>query len=276
MAVFQVGVSWTALWLWSVTYMTFLAATWEEFFVGKLTLGIVNGPSDGIMLSVLSFLASARSPGMWATPMRDTPWIVSVLGEGHRALDLPLHWCLLGGVSAGLVPTVLDSVYTIYTRGRQREWTEPLAKLFPFVQHLVLVVAWAGLSPSGVFESHPRTFMLANCFLFCSMICKMMLAHLCAVDFRHFRSSTLPLTLAVASSLLPVLAPGALPVVSEEVALHAVLVLHVAAYAHFVYHVIDEITDILGIRCLFLTDEQKASTRARLAAEAAEEKEKDA
>jgi ethanolaminephosphotransferase len=269
MAVFQTGVSYTSLWLWVVAYVAFVAATWEEFFVGKLTLGIVNGPSDGLMMSVIMFLLSARQPGMWATAIGDTAWLRALLGDASPLLTWRLHWVPLSFVSIGLIPTVLDSTWTVYRKGFQRSWWTPLAKLFPFAQHLSLVALWAVYSPSRIFDSHPRLMMLANCFLFCNMICKLMLAHLCDVDFKAARASTLPLTLAVASSLLPAVVPGALPVVAEETALYLVAAAHFALYGHFVFHVINEITDALNIRCFVITEAQKAAQRAKEEREAA-------
>jgi hypothetical protein len=33
--------------------LPFTFATWEEYYVGKLTLGVVNGPTDGLLLTVV-------------------------------------------------------------------------------------------------------------------------------------------------------------------------------------------------------------------------------
>jgi ethanolaminephosphotransferase len=62
----QVGPSLKLYALWVVAIVCFIFATWEEYYTGKLTLGYVNGPSDGVLLCAIFCLMGAYSPGVWA------------------------------------------------------------------------------------------------------------------------------------------------------------------------------------------------------------------
>jgi ethanolaminephosphotransferase len=41
---------WITFQLWSQTVVPFFHATWEEYYVGELYLGVINGPTEGILL----------------------------------------------------------------------------------------------------------------------------------------------------------------------------------------------------------------------------------
>jgi hypothetical protein len=54
----------------------------------------------------------------------------------------------------------------------------PVATLSPFVVIWGGALLWAVMSPSQILASHTRTFLFAHGFLFCSFVCRLMLAHL--------------------------------------------------------------------------------------------------
>ena len=66
-AVYQVGLLGAVpLFLfWNIGFVPFVFATWEEYFTGKLTLGEVNGPSDGMFMCMLFCAAGWAWPGMY-------------------------------------------------------------------------------------------------------------------------------------------------------------------------------------------------------------------
>ncbi len=58
--------AWFAFWMWSMTLVLFVHATWEEYYVGELVLGLINGPTEGILLACSFVLANVvLGPGVW-------------------------------------------------------------------------------------------------------------------------------------------------------------------------------------------------------------------
>ena len=73
---------------------------------------------------------------------------------------------------------------------------------------VAVCVAWAVLSPSRVFDRHPRIFMFMLGFLLCNILCKLMLAHLCRYKYKYLRSVLIPLLVAAALALAPLYVKG--------------------------------------------------------------------
>lgn len=45
--------------MWCIVAVPFFFATWEEYHTGTLVLPIVNGPSEGVYTTVVSYFATA-------------------------------------------------------------------------------------------------------------------------------------------------------------------------------------------------------------------------
>lgn len=66
-AIYQVGLlgAIPMFLFWNIGFVPFVFATWEEYFTGKLTLGEVNGPSDGMFMCMLFCIAGWIVPGLY-------------------------------------------------------------------------------------------------------------------------------------------------------------------------------------------------------------------
>jgi ethanolaminephosphotransferase len=53
------GHGWITFVMWSNTLLPFVHATWEEYYTGQLQLGVINGPTEGILLGCLFILTNA-------------------------------------------------------------------------------------------------------------------------------------------------------------------------------------------------------------------------
>ncbi|RKP12839.1 CDP-alcohol phosphatidyltransferase-domain-containing protein, partial [Piptocephalis cylindrospora] len=64
------GESWYTVFVFNLTTLTFYLSTWEEYHTGVLYLGYINGPTEGLVLSCLTFIASGYwGPHIWRTPL---------------------------------------------------------------------------------------------------------------------------------------------------------------------------------------------------------------
>eukprot|EP01006_Ploeotia_vitrea_P012649 TRINITY_DN3345_c0_g1_i1.p1 TRINITY_DN3345_c0_g1~~TRINITY_DN3345_c0_g1_i1.p1 ORF type:complete len:403 (-),score=214.46 TRINITY_DN3345_c0_g1_i1:126-1334(-) len=265
--VLQVGTGWKLMYLWSVAFVPFVFATWEEYWTGTLILGRINGPSDGILISMILCFCGAVNPGFFAQPFSSSPFWTAILQWTPIPLEWEIHWFAIMFTAVALVPTVGANLHAVHTKNTYRPtWNlaQCLVKTFPFALHFFLAWTWFLESPTNVFASYPRVFLFGIGFLFGNLVCKLMLAHLTHMGYVVLRRSQLPLLIAVAQSVwLPRVLPDIFPIVPEHIALMATTGFAVFLWAHFVTSVIAQITKLLDINCFSLTEKQLAAIEAR-------------
>jgi hypothetical protein len=52
------GTTWYSVYIPVIAAIPFYITTWEEYYSGVLTLGVINGPTEGILIAALLMLAS--------------------------------------------------------------------------------------------------------------------------------------------------------------------------------------------------------------------------
>jgi ethanolaminephosphotransferase len=166
-----------------------------------------------------------------------------------------LHVLILVAALFTLIPTVVSNAWSV-SKKRPLLWT-PLFTLLPFAVQVVFAVAWAKFSPAGILQLHPRLFIFGVGLIFCTNICKLMLAHLCALSYNPWRWSMAPFVIGALNGLLPRLFPGTPSPFDEETLFLVGIVWAFVSYAHFVFGVIRELTTILGIYCFTITRKQE-------------------
>jgi ethanolaminephosphotransferase len=162
-AVIQAGSGPMLYTMWLVGVLPFVFATWEEFFVGKLTLGRINGPTDGVIMCIIFSFIAAIWPGIWGSPIME--WFPQVKGtilEGEK-----MNMIIVIFAWAGLIPTCLANIWAVMTKNKQTSKVlQPILVLVPFFAQLILVGIWVFYSPIDVITNYPRLFLCAQAFLF--------------------------------------------------------------------------------------------------------------
>jgi len=248
--VYQTGVTWRIWAFWLTGFCPFVLATWEEYYTGSLTLGRINGPTDGVILAILFAFYAAYRPGFWGSQIESVfPNFPIVALRPQPCVDL-----ILVAAAVGMVPTVLANLNAVYSRSLHpfKHSLEPIVKLFPFMLEAYLGLLWTLYSPSRIFFIHPRIFMWGLGFLFGNMICKLMLAHLTGKNYKIWRSVLIPLAIAVPNSLIGLVIPGQKPLIPENICLYFTAIFACCTWLHFVYNVILEITAALNIKCFII------------------------
>ncbi|KAJ8602555.1 hypothetical protein CTAYLR_008347 [Chrysophaeum taylorii] len=226
--------------LWFALATPFFFATWEEYYAGSLVLGVVNGPSDGILVGMLcALLPAVYGADFWLQPVHVPGTITRVVAR---------HWILLGLLVLSVIPTVLSNVHNVARKRRSlgKGMGAPVRALGPFVLLTASVFVWLRYSTLPLLERHPRAVIGAVGIVFGNIACKLMLAHLCGHGYKLRRFSLLPLVLAAANSCC-----GA-ALVNERVMLFVALGFAFVCWLHFVVVVSWELTMVLGIRVFFV------------------------
>ena len=248
MAILQLDSTPKLFYLWTTVFAPFVFATWEEFYTGKLVLAEVNGPTDGVFLCIVFCFIAGISPHFWTNTFETN---FSLLGYTPIG-KLQTHWFVIGGGWLAVAATAFGNMREVSKRESLLKPNSPLITLAPFVALWVASLLWILYSPSALFTRHPRLFLLSSGFLFCNLVCKLMLAHTTAHPYKPLRLVVLPLLCAVGFVL--VVRPAGWV---EDVLLYGLLVAHFLFWLHFVVVVIGEITEILGIYAFSITKRRK-------------------
>jgi ethanolaminephosphotransferase len=240
--------------LWISMMSIFAMATWEEYITGRLYMGVFNGPSDGILVSVGIFLSLAVEPSCMQWPLNTWPSIAPYLSM----LPVPVS-NIIGNMGVGyLLLTVtcisaivnsfahMQRVYVYVSEHAQHKRVIMWKALYPFAVFIIMIAVWPILSPADMFSTHPHLFVYSMSLLFCDMICKLMLEHMCDIDCQIWRKLLIPSVLCFGASLI---LPQFGIAVPESTLMWGLCVVHAVSFSHFVFYTCTEMAELLNVYC---------------------------
>ncbi|XDG07826.1 hypothetical protein ABKA04_007441 [Annulohypoxylon sp. FPYF3050] len=259
----NMGQSWYTVATLFASLNTFYVQTWDEYHTKTLTLGIVNGPVEGILILVGVYALTGFMGGasFWQQSMFATLKIPQTLGIPQQIYDLSFtQWYMVQG-SVVLVLNTVESARNVIrarrARGDRSRWA--LFGLLPFFGTWVLVVAYLYLQPV-IRTQHLVPFTILAGLINAYSVGQVITAHLVKLPFPYWNVLALPLGYGVIDSLGPILQehvgwasgwPSALGNDVYQVAfMFCMLGTAIGVYGSFVVDVIVTICDYLDIWCL--------------------------
>ncbi|KIH94659.1 ethanolaminephosphotransferase [Sporothrix brasiliensis 5110] len=206
--------------------MAFYVQTWEEYHTHTLTLGVVNGPVEGVLILVLVYALTGYLGGasFWQQPMLATLGVPSsIIGLVPSALrDLSFTgWYMVQGAVV-LVYNTAESARTVLRvwhkeqkeakahgtaaevgKGVNRD-NHPFLGLLPFAITWALVVVYLVLQPE-ILHSHLVPFVFFVGLINAYSVGQMITAHVSHLPFPYYNVLVLPLAWGVVDSLGPLL-----------------------------------------------------------------------
>lgn len=243
--------------------MTFYVQTWDEYHTKTLTLGIVNGPVEGILILVLVYAFTGYMGGasFWQQSMLGALHVPKTIGIPASIYDLSFtQWYMVQG-SVVLVLNTMESAKNVIKARRARgdRSRGALFGLVPFFGTWFWVVAYLYLQPV-IRTQHLVPFVFFAGIVNAYSVGQMITAHLVKLDFPYWNVLVLPLALGVIDSMGPLLQanigwasgwPSALGDGVYQVAfMFCLLGMAIGVYGSFVVDVIVTICDYLDIYCL--------------------------
>lgn len=242
---------------------TFYVQTWDEYHTKTLTLGVVNGPVEGILILVCVYALTGYMGGasFWQQSMLPTLGVPASLGIPKILYDLSFsQWYIVQGTFVLVLNTVESARNVIKARrarGDRSRWA--LFGLLPFFGTWVIVVAYLYLQPL-IRTQHLVPFAIFAGLVNAYSVGQVITAHLVKLPFPYWNILTIPMTLGVIDSLGPILQehvgwasgwPSALGTDVYQVAfMFCMLGMAIGVYGSFVVDVIVTICDYLDIWCL--------------------------
>ncbi|KAI7850087.1 hypothetical protein BDC45DRAFT_518963 [Circinella umbellata] len=262
-----------------VTVIGFYLSTAEEYYTGVLYLGIVNGPTEGILVTCLAFIWSGfYGASSWHIPLSDVSWtsgIAKYLPEGMDFSKL-FVWGMVFFFLVTHLPFCMHSIYTATSsESVKRRLTIFVNVLYPIVLYTGAVSLWMWSPYSIIFEqNHYILFSLAVGIMFGMMASNIILAHLTKSPFPSFTGILGSLWLmAFLIGILPsVIGKRIIAGQAEHLAIWIYFIISVIVYSIWSSMVIDGFCRFLGIRCLVISQpDQRAVPSSSTSPEQAQE-----
>ncbi|OIW24060.1 CDP-alcohol phosphatidyltransferase [Coniochaeta ligniaria NRRL 30616] len=249
-------------------------STWETYHSHTLYLGVVNGPTEGILIAcAIMAISGYYGPGIWTTPFVQILNEKYTFGYAECLGDLSFRdvWIavIIGSLLVGHIPFC---IYHVVKARKARNL--PVAPVFlewtPMAVYSLSIGAWM-YSPYSTLraENHIVLFCLTMSFVFGRMTTKMILAHLTRQPFPYWTVMLWPLVGGAVLANLPRLGYAAVSHEVELAYLWGYFFFSLVVYSRWAYLVTTSICDYLGINCLTIPYEKRvANEKAAKAAKA--------
>lgn len=257
-AALGLGFSWRALMPLLISCWAFYLPTWEEYHTGILHLGVVNGPTEGLLAVIATMVVSGVfGPQVWQRS-------VSILHPiGLPAVKI-VDMTIVGFAALFLFYYVPSCLWTVYRECRKKEvsFGRALSQLLPMTMSTAAVGLWISSRHSAVLTRHFVLFFSTVGIVFGKMATKIIYAHVAKCPFPMYTGLMFPLLGgSVVMGVLSVVPDSHKMwiVAAEQTYLWCYFVICVVGYANWIYHTINSICLHCDIYCLRLKDQGVAA-----------------
>ncbi|KAL6061321.1 Cholinephosphotransferase 1 [Balamuthia mandrillaris] len=261
---------WEAFFIFCAIALPFIMAHWEEFYTGKLILGMVGNPTEG-QLVMTSFLIMTGLYGqsLWSGPVQVGSAVEQLLGAnlppslvGVLPAEAPLNRVLLATLFvAGIVMSIYNTMAVLRIVYLQKKsLLKAISMLLPMTIAVGSCSAWFHLSKEQLMITHTTACLFFLGVMFSYILNRILIARIMREEYNIWNPVHLLPLLGLSIQLLllrfPHLLPAQLPlqgaseVKVEVVVLYSLLSLLLAVYLHFVLSVISQLCAHLQISCL--------------------------
>jgi len=257
----NLGMGWKTVMTLFGSLLTFYVQTWDEYHTKTLTLGLISGPVEGILILVIVYAFTGLKGGasFWQQSLFRTIGLPKYAFIPEYIYELPFNeWYMVQGGIILILNTIQSSLNVIHSRralGSKARFA--LVGLMPFFVTWTLIPAYLYLQPN-ILYNHLVPFVFFAGLVNAYSVGQIITAHLVKLDFPYYNVLILPLAWAVFDSVGPSLQkhigvgwPSALGDGVYQVAfLFSMLGMSIGVYGSFVVDVIVTICDYLDIWCL--------------------------
>ncbi|KAM0485164.1 hypothetical protein ACHAPX_001145 [Trichoderma viride] len=246
-------------------------STWETYHTHTLYLGVINGPTEGLLIACgIMIISGIYGPEVFTKPLAHI-WGDHLEGVAHLIGDVSFRDIWVGMIIFLLLTTHIPFCVLNVARARQAKNLPVLPVFLEWIPMAVFTVctgAWVFSPYSSLMkDNHLVLFCCTMSLVFGRLTTKIILAHLTRQPFPYW---TVMLTPLVGGAVLGNLPRIGFPQITPQLELFYMwgyFFFAVVVYFRWAYLVITSICDFLGINALTIPKEKQLANK--LAARAA-------
>ncbi len=159
---------WTILTV-GIASTAFFFSTWETYYTGTMYLSEINGPTEGLLISIVSLLVSGiYGPKFWLqqivplVPAKLLEQVPGYVTQHLESLNLG-QFCIYGMVVMLFTQQVPGSIWRVIETSKSRKTNVPLALLnsTSYILMVAFCALWAYAPKSTIISKHIIVFSLA-------------------------------------------------------------------------------------------------------------------
>jgi ethanolaminephosphotransferase len=230
-------------------------STWETYHTHTLYLGVINGPTEGLLIACsIMAISGFYGPGIWTTPIVDIVGERWLFGHAERVGNTNFEDIWITVILTSLFTAHIPwCIYHVVKARRAKKL--PIAPTFlewtPMAVYTFSIGAWL-YSPYTTLleENHLVLFCLTMSFVFGRMTTKMILAHLTRQPFPFWTVMLAPLMGGAVLANLPRFGLEPVSAQTELLYLYGYFGFACIAYFRWAFLVTTSICNYLGINAL--------------------------
>jgi len=221
--------------------IAFLFPTWEEYYVGALFLPIINGATEGVLILIAVFLASAGLGSAWWT---------------QETFGIPRSSYILLVMAGAALPLIIMSLHKVYHKLEGKGFENALSKLSTSGIIIATILAVTFFSPTNVVARKARFLIYIGGISHGKYMTHMQLSHSTHQDLsQYIYSIWIPHLLLLGNTIIG--AVTGQPLVNEDTLINYLVGFVVIAYAVFAVKVVNEVKGALGISAFTIKPKTK-------------------
>jgi len=236
-----------------ITIFTFYYSTWENYYTGRLYLGYVNGPTEGIILgTVIMTLSGIFGVDMWWKPLSYYlgTWVESVVTEKCKLIDVVIV-CMFAFCFVTQIPITFFSVRKA-CKENGKSYLSAMTSTLPFLIYACSTYLWVSSPNSTVLTDHQILFIITIGIVFGRIATDIILAHVTGRSFPKFTTLIFPIVLGAFLVNIPSIfnCGVVLSATGELIYLWIIFGICCFFYCHWAYSIIKRFCNYLDINCL--------------------------
>ena len=239
----------------------------EEYYIGMLNLPMFTGPDDtSVAISAICFFSAYMGAGEWWMEPVEVPFGISDFFGIEKSLTrityaiFLVYWVEISMVMLGSIHKYWSSRNESHFVNRFNWYSFAMHGGYMFLNVLIYDV-YGIICGSDILTSHTRsvTFCFAGQFL--QAVLRMIVANASGEYFNPYRRTTLIAWGLMTVNILAFMTLGE-ALINEQWLFRGINVMIWSAIAHFAYHVLNELKQILGIRIFHVTPKKQSSVHS--------------
>lgn len=225
--------------IYTALSLGFFTTTWENYYVGELILPIINGFTEGMLMTNTIFILSGKYGSSF--------FYKNVIGKIKLNLLISLI-VLFSSVCMGI-----KSIVYVLKKVHKKKMFEAVKNTIIYILFISSLLSIALLNDSVIAKKYPKFLIITYGLLMVKILCSFQLSFILKTEVNTFSPVLLIPILSILIHSIIYFLTGVQFLVNVDVLICTVFIWNLTVIVHFIYFASEEICEILNVKRLGLS-----------------------